>query len=61
MQCDCIVTQLYRDVFRLEYCSVLGPPFHRVVIRMFKRIMFGIEVRFVQPRCWNIIACDYQN
>jgi hypothetical protein len=25
MQGDCIVTQLYHDVFRFEYCSVPGP------------------------------------
>jgi hypothetical protein len=33
VQCECIVTKLYHDVFRLEYCSVLGPSVHRVVIK----------------------------
>jgi hypothetical protein len=33
VQYYCIVTQLYLDVFRLEYGSVLGPSIHRVVIK----------------------------
>jgi hypothetical protein len=33
VQCDCIVTQLYHDDFRLEYCSVFGPSFYRIVIK----------------------------
>jgi hypothetical protein len=33
VQCDCIVTQLYHDVIRLEFCNVLGPSFHRVAIK----------------------------
>jgi hypothetical protein len=33
VQCDCIVTQLYHVVFRLEYCSVLGPSIYRLVIK----------------------------
>jgi hypothetical protein len=24
VQCDCIVTQLYHEVFKFDYCSVLG-------------------------------------
>jgi hypothetical protein len=33
VQCDCIVTQLYHDIFRLEYCGVLRPSIHCVVIK----------------------------